>query len=132
MTLRALGSAIILSLAFSGAAQAATCRAAPPADAAEFRGPVLEVVDGDRLCVALGADPANWVLVRLADEEPAKASTTPASRGALMAASFGHDVTCRITGRDADGVIAQCAGDRGSLRRLSQGRAAAKAGLDWR
>lgn len=131
MTLRAFASAIVLSLALGGAAQAAVCGGVPPAEATEFRGPVLDVQDGERLCVALGADPSAWVPVRLV-EGPTKVSTAPASRGALMAVSFGQDVTCTIAGRDEYGVVAECVSDRGSLRRLSQSRQATKAGLTWR
>ena len=131
MTLRAFASAIVLALALGGTAQAAVCGGAPPAGATEFRGPVLHVEDGERLCVALGPDPSAWTPVRLVDA-PTKASTAPASRGALMAVSFGQDVTCRIAGRDEHGVVAECASDRGSLRRLSQTRQAIKAGLAWR
>ncbi|WP_296453189.1 nuclease [Phenylobacterium sp.] len=129
--LRAFTTATLLALALGGTARAATCGGEPPADAAEFRGPVLEVLDGESLCVALGADPSSWVPVRLADA-PMKVSTAPASRGALMAASFGQDVTCRVTGRDQAGLVAQCVGDRGSVGRLSQAADVVKAGLAWR
>jgi hypothetical protein len=131
MTPRALAFATVLTLAFGGAAQAATCGGAPPTGADEFRGPVLEVLDGERLCVALGADPSTWVPVRLADA-PMKVATTPPSRGALMAASFGQDVTCRITGRDEQGVVAACFSDRGSVAQLSQTSKTIKAGYAWR
>lgn len=131
MTRYAFGSAIVLALALGGAAQAATCGGAPPSDTAEFRGPVLEVLDGERLCVALGTDPADWVAVRLADG-PTKVSTATPTRGALMAASFGQDVTCRVVGREVDDVVAECFSDRGSIGRLSQAREIIKAGEAWR
>jgi hypothetical protein len=131
MILRAFTTATLLAFALGGAAQAATCGGAPPAEAVEFRGPVLEVLDGERLCVALGADPSLWVPVRLADA-PMKVSTAPASRGALMAASFGQDVTCRVVGRDDEGLVAQCVSDRGSVGRLSQAPDTIRAGQDWR
>ena len=131
MTLRTLALATVLACAFGGGAHAATCGGAPPADATEFRGPVLEVLDGERLCVALGADPSTWVPVRLADAL-VKVSTAPPSRGALMAASFGQDVTCRITGRDEAGVVAECSTRRGSVARLSQASHLVRAGETWR
>jgi hypothetical protein len=131
MTCRLLGPAIVLALAFAGGAHAAVCGGAPPADATEFRGPVLDVLDGEHLCVALGPDPSAWVPVRIADVLQ-KASTTPPSRGALMAASFGQDVTCRITGRDDDGVVAECSSDRGPIGRLAGGAKAIEAGYAWR
>lgn len=131
MILRTLASAAVLAFALAGAAQAATCGGEPPAGATEFRGPVLEVLDAERICVALGADPSAWTPVRLANG-PEKVSTAPPSRGALMAASFGQDVTCRIIGRDEDGVIAECASEQGSVARLAQQRKFIKAGQTWR
>jgi hypothetical protein len=131
MILRAFASAAVLALAFAGAAHAASCGGEPQAGVTEFRGPVLEVLDGNRICVALGPDPSAWAPVRLADG-PTKASTASPSRGALMAASFGQDVTCRIVGRDEHGVVAECASDRGSLTRLAQQRRVIKAGQTWR
>jgi micrococcal nuclease len=131
MTLRTLAFAALLACAFGGGAQAATCGGAPPADAAEFRGPVLDVLDGERICVALGSDPSTWVPVRLADAT-LKVSTVPASRGALMAASFGQDVTCRIVGQDEAGVVAECRSRQGSVGRLSQARHVVRAGEAWR
>ena len=131
MILRTAIATTVLTLALSGAAQAAVCGGEPPVSATEFRGPVLEVLDGNRICVALGADPSAWTPVRLADGAM-KVSTAPPTRGALMAASFGQDVTCRIVGRDADGVIAECASDRGSIARLAQKSRTIKAGLAWR
>jgi len=136
MTLRSLAPSLVLgatvvSLAFGASAHAATCAGAPPADAVEFRGPVLEVLDGERLCVALAPNPSTWVPVRLADAR-INVSTGPASRGALMAASFGQDVTCRIVGRDQDGVIAECRSDRGSVGRLAQASKTLIAGEAWR
>lgn len=128
---RALGPAIFLALALGGTAQAGVCGGAPPADAEAFRGPVLEVLDGERLCVALGASPSAWVPVRLADL-PIRAATAPPSRGALMAAAFGQDVTCRIVGREEDAVVAECVGARGPVGRLAQTRRIINAGEDWR
>lgn len=131
MSLRPLALAAVFACALGSAARAEICAGAPPADTEQFRGPVLEVLDGERLCVALGPDPSSWVPVRLADTL-LKASTTPPSRGALMAASFGQDVTCRITGRDEYGLLAVCSGDRGSVGQLAQAPGVVKAGLDWR
>jgi len=131
MNLSAFGAAILATFALGGAAQAATCGGEAPADAIEFRGPVLQVLDGERLCVALGADPSAWVPVRLADAA-AKVSTAAPSRGALMAASFGQDVTCRITGRDEQGLVAECASARGSVGRLSRAPKMIQAGFVWR
>lgn len=131
MTPSALEAAILAAVALGGSAQAATCGGVAPTDATEFRGPVLHVIDGERLCVALGPDPSAWVPVRLSDAR-VQVSTTPASRGALMAASFGQDVTCRITGRDETGVAAECATARGSVAERSRTPRMIKAGYAWR
>ncbi|MBI1197811.1 MAG: hypothetical protein GC203_08105 [Phenylobacterium sp.] len=119
------------ALALGGVAEAATCGGEAPADAAEIHGPVLAVLDGQRLCVALGADPASWATVRIADAVT-RVSTAPPSRGALMAASFGQDVTCRIVGREAGAVVAECRTDRGSVGALAGDAATVEAGRAWR
>ena len=120
--------AALLTLAASGVAQADVCRGEAPMAGEEMRGPVLHVLDGQRLCVALSPDPRNWVPVRLADAP----EIAEAGRGALMAASFGQDVTCRIVGREEDGAVAMCRTARGSVgERLSTPRIV-RAGQVWR
>jgi hypothetical protein len=131
MILRVLASAAVLATALCGAAHAADCGGRPAADATEFRGPVLEVLDGEHICVALGADPSAWTPVRLIDG-PTQISTAIPSRGALMAASFGQDVTCRIVARDEEGVVAQCVSDHGSVGALAREPQILKAGQSWR
>lgn len=133
MTLRTLIAASFLATALGGAAQAATvCGGAPPEGVAEIRGPVLEVLDGERICVALGADPSLWAPVRLADGPMKVSDSPPPTRGALMAASFGQDVACRIVGRDAEGLIAECLTQQGSVGQLAQQPWIIKAGQVWR
>lgn len=132
MNLRTCAIAAAFALALSGgAAQAAVCGGAPPEGATSFRGPVLEVLDGERICVALGPDPASWAPVRLADALQTVSTAAP-SRGALMAASFGQDVTCRILGRDAQGVVATCESARGSIGAIAHKARLIKAGQAWR
>lgn len=135
MSVRQTAAAFIVAalgaLALGGVAEAATCNGEAPAGAAEIHGPVLAVLDGQRLCVALAADPASWVAVRVADAMT-RVSTAPPSRGALMAASFGQDVICRIVGREAGAVVAECRTDRGSVGALAGDAAMVEAGRAWR
>ena len=131
MRLSQLACAALLASAVCGTAQAGVCGGEPPADAVEFRGPVLHVLDGERLCVALGADPSMWAPVRLADA-PHMDSAAMDGRGALMAASFGQDVICRIVGRDAEGVVAECRSEAGSVGQLMGEPRLIKAGQSWR
>ncbi|WP_337185726.1 hypothetical protein [Phenylobacterium sp.] len=132
--LKPLAIATLLSLAASGAAQADVCRGQAPSAGLEMRGPVLHVLDGQRLCVALSPDPADWVAVRLADAPPVETveAVGETGRGALMAASFGQDVTCRILGEGEDGAVALCRTNRGPVgEQLSKPRII-RAGQAWR
>jgi hypothetical protein len=123
-----LAIAALFAFGAAGAAQADVCRGAAPADAAEFRGPVLHVLDGERLCVALSPDPRDWVPVRLADAPAA----LDGGRGALMAASFGQDVTCRLLGRDEDEFLAVCRTSHGSVGAALATPRLVRAGQAWR
>ncbi|RAK63359.1 hypothetical protein [Phenylobacterium kunshanense] len=131
MRLPLLIGALLATSALAGGAQAAVCRGEAPAEATMIRGPVLHVLDGETLCVALGADPSMWVPVRLADDL-AKASTAPPARETLMAASFGQDVTCRIVGRDADALLGACEVAAGPVSGLVRKASTVSAGRDWR
>jgi hypothetical protein len=80
------------------------CRGAAPAVGQILKGPILHVVDGERLCVALDADPETWVEVQVLDAPLQKAAvTSPRTRGTLMAAAFAQNATCEIKGV-VDGV----------------------------
>ena len=81
---------------------AVACTAAAPDPGQEISGPVLEVIDGRTLCVALGPTPDQWVRVRLADGAP------DASRAALVAAVFARKLDCMAISPDADGARAVC------------------------
>lgn len=126
--IKPLAIAATIALSAAGAAQAAVCRGEAPVGAAELRGPVLHVLDGERLCVALGPDPAQWVALRLADAPPSR----DGGRGALMAASFGQDVTCRLIGRGEDDVVAVCRTPRGSIGPRLAAPKIVRAGQTWR
>ena len=113
----ALGAALGL-LTSAGAAQARDehpCTGPSPVAGVEIRGPVLHVVDGSALCVALGFEPDSWILLRLADAprpspvlRVSTAGTAPSNpRGALMQAALAKMATCRTVQGD-DGVEAVC------------------------
>ncbi|PZQ55666.1 MAG: hypothetical protein DI570_21860 [Phenylobacterium zucineum] len=131
MRLSLLIGAMTLATALSGAAQAAVCRGEAPAGAETIRGPVLHVLDGDTLCVALGADPSTWVAVRVAGAL-GRASTATPQRETLMAASFGQDVTCRITGQGDGVALGECRTAAGSVADMAQDAAYVSAGRGWR
>ncbi len=114
----ALGAALGL-LAAAGAAEAREghpCTGPSPVAGVEIRGPVLHVVDGSTLCVALGFETDSWILLRLADApRPApiqRVSTaealTPNPRGALMQAALAKMATCRTVHGEHGGVEAVC------------------------
>lgn len=129
--LRHIGCAVALAagLAVAGAAEASVCRGELPADTAEIRGPVLHVPDGERICVALSPDPRDWVELRVADASLAE--DMDRARGALMAASFGQDVTCRFNPA-LNGGVAACRTANGDVAGLVQTPRIIKAGQAWR
>ncbi|MFN3512463.1 MAG: hypothetical protein ACK41C_05430 [Phenylobacterium sp.] len=110
---RLLPISLLAALAGSGmgvgaAAAQPVCRAPAPAVGAVLRGPVLHVPDGETLCLALGAEPAQWVELRLQAPSLHRASAGPSSRGTLMAAAFAKDALCEIVA-SADGApVAAC------------------------
>lgn len=127
-----LGGALAL-IAFAGAAHAETaCQGAAPAVGAEIHGPVLQVLDSERLCVALGATPDQWVELALAPEPLQKTAAHPANRGSLMAVAFARNVTCRIVDMTAGLPVAACELDDQSVRALTREPAAYAAGQAWR
>lgn len=114
----ALGAAIGL-LTSAGAAQARhehPCAGPSPVAGVEIRGPVLHVVDGSTLCVALGFETDSWILLRLADAprpSPIQRTSaaevgTPNPRGALMQAALAKMATCRTVRGEDGGVEALC------------------------
>ena len=120
-------------LALAGAARAeAPCAGPAPGVGAEIHGPVLQVLDSERLCVALGAAPDQWVEVRLAPEPLQKTSAYPANRGSLMAVAFARNITCRIVGAEGGLPVAACRLDDRSVRALTREPAAYVAGQAWR
>ncbi|CAN5512001.1 hypothetical protein BH10PSE5_BH10PSE5_19350 [soil metagenome] len=120
-------------MSFAGAAHAqTTCQGSAPSVGAEIHGPVLQVLDSERLCVALGAAPDQWVEVRLAPEPLQKTSAYPANRGSLMAVAFAQNVTCTIVDTEGGLPVAACKVDDQSVRTLTREPTAYTAGQAWR
>lgn len=126
-----IGSAAILAagLTFAAPAQAAVCRGEAPSGVVELRGPVLHVPDGEHICVALSPDPADWVKLRVVDT--VVADRAGQARGALMAASFGQDVTCRFMQTPA-GLAGACRTGKGDVASRAATPRLIKAGHAWR
>lgn len=123
----------IALLSFAGAAHAErVCQGSAPDVGAEIHGPVLQVLDSERLCVALGATPDQWVEVALAPEPLQKTAAHPASRGSLMAVAFAQTITCRIVDVAGGLPVAACRLDDQSVRALTREPAAYVAGQAWR
>lgn len=105
--------------AFNASAES-ICKGPAPRPGAAIHGPVLQVDDGSSLCIAKGAKPAQWSLVRL--------ENVHATRHALMAASFGRNATCRI-GRNG---LATCDIEGRALLASIAGPQMAQAAPAWR
>lgn len=122
---------ILLAFAGSSAAAQTPC-GAPAAEAgAHLRGPVLHVLDGETLCLALGPTPDQWLQLRLGDPREAAAGTAP-PRGTLMSVAFGRDVNCRILGVAEIGNSATCERDGRTLSARAREPKAIQAGARWR
>ncbi len=104
----------------------AACTASAPPSGQMISGPVLQVIDGQTLCVADGPTPDQWIRVRLADVDKS------ISRGALMAAAFAKDVICTADGRDGSGVIGRCVFNGSSLGELVQSGEIKAQATSWR
>ena len=127
MILKSVLAAAALVLT-AGAAQAQTCGAGPAPAGARVRGPVLHVIDGSKLCVATGAEQAQWsqLLVRGADQGPIKMDGALSS-ALLMSVAFGHDADC-VVGKDG---IADCRIDGQPLSSLLNRPGALEVALTW-
>lgn len=109
------------------------CMGSAPAVGAVIRGPVLHVLDGSRLCVALGTAPDRWAPVQLVEGSgQGVGGAGPRDRGTLMAAAFAQDLTCEVVGVSAGQAIARCALDDRPLSEALAHPEVIKAGLMWR
>lgn len=77
---------------------------------AHFSGPVVHVIDGDSLCVAIGDGPAAWVEVRLADFHAPEiaAAGGAAAKAALSRLAMGREADCTANMRTYDRIAARC------------------------
>lgn len=124
-----LGVALV---ATEAQAKEAVCRGPAPAVGAQLKGPVLQVIDGEHMCVAVDASPSTWVELQVLDPRLVRASTAGNARGRLMAAAFARDAVCVITGANGGRATAACMieGERLGAR-LNQPQIA-KAAQIWR
>ena len=140
-----IGSAIFaagLSLcALAGTARAETvapCTGPHPVAGAQIRGPVLHVIDGDTICIALGYAPDEWIALRLADAPvtspirrvSSREETDP--RAVLMAAAFARMAECRTELDRRGEVVAVCTVDGVPLGRALRDGSVIAAGMSWR
>lgn len=125
------GALALLAVASVAHAQSA-CQGSAPTVGTEIHGPVLQVLDSERLCVALGATPDQWIEVRLAPEPLQKTSAYPANRGSLMAVAFAQNITCKIVDQAGGLPVAACKVEDQSVRALTRQPAAYTAGQAWR
>lgn len=133
MRARVPSIAVLTWLGAVAPAWAGPCQAPAPDVGAELHGPVLHVLDGRRLCIALGATPDRWVEVEVAEAGLTQAtSASPRPRGDLMAAAFGQNVTCKVVGRGTGAPLAACTLNGQSVDKLADRAHAARAGQLWR
>ena len=121
--LRLIG--LLLGLAFAPAALADPCEAIPEDGrlpgyltlGATFTGEVVEVIDGDSLCVAVGPTPPDWVEVRLADFFAPEIATPEGlvARTALEGIAKGRTAQCVAGFATYDRIAAQCRIDGSSI-----------------
>src|SRR3990167_6725226 len=94
----------------AGAAPVEPCTGPNPVAGVQIRGPVLHVIDGDTICVALGYRPDEWIRLRLADAPVTspirRVSSRPEAdpRAVLMAAAFARTAEC-VTELDRRGAV---------------------------
>jgi micrococcal nuclease len=132
-TVRLALAAATLFVLSAGQALAGPCAGRAPEPGQTFRGPVLHVEDGERICVALGATPDSWAPVVLADSALKTVSTSGADpRRTLMASTFARDVDCRVLDVVAGEALAACSLDGRPLGALMREPAAMTASAAWR
>jgi micrococcal nuclease len=123
-----------LAVSAGGAQAANACNAPAPAIGTEIHGPVLHVIDGNHLCVALGETPDRWLEVELPDAGLVRTASSPddSPRGAMMSVAFAQNVTCRIVEHAATGTVAACSLDGQPLGDLARRPQAISTGRTWR
>jgi len=124
---RVLASVTLAAALLGGGSAAATpCRGDAPPVGSTVRGPVLHVLDGQTLCVALSPSPMDWAPLRLADAPPA------GTRSLLMAVTFAQDVDCTVVEGEAAEAVAVCAIRGRRIGDLAKSPQAARRAKAWR
>jgi len=120
--------AFVAAALMAGTAHAQTCGGAQAPAGAAVHGPVLQVLDGQRLCVATGAGRDEWaeLIIRGADQG-AVAIDGALGPALLMSVAFGHDADCVVA---ADG-IADCRVDGQPLSALLSRPGALEVARAW-
>lgn len=130
--LMALGVMLGIALVATEAqARAPACGGPTPAVGDQIKGPVLHVIDGQRLCVAVDASPTTWVELQL-DAGIVRASDGGDAKARLMAAAFARNAVCVITGRSGGRATAACTIEGESLSARLNQPAVTKAAQAWR
>jgi len=116
--IRSLGLAAALLLCGAGQALSDPCKAIPDSGPMptflykghSFSGPVVQVLDGDSLCVAVGKGPQNWVEVRLSDFYAPESHELggPEAKAALSRIALDKVATCVSKNRTYDRIAARC------------------------
>jgi micrococcal nuclease len=130
--------AVVLLVTQAGRAAADPCEAIPEvgpmpaylAFGATFSGPVVDVLDGDSLCVAVGPEHKDWVEVRLADfYAPESGEAAGASaKAALARIALGKSAVCVAGMKTYDRVAARCQVDGRPIGDLMRGAHIAEGG----
>lgn len=122
-------AALILALAaFGGPAMAGVCKGRPPSVGEMVEGPVLHVIDGQTLCVALGPTPDHWTPLLVAPS----LTPLPRDRDRLMAATFSKRLSCRVTAVRGAALLAECTVDGRSLDSVMSDPVTLTEARDWR
>lgn len=134
----AAGLSLCAAAGPAAAAPAEPCSGPRPVAGVQIRGPVLHVIDGETICVALGYAPDEWIRLRLADAPVPSAFRRVSNRdeadpkSVMMAAAFAKMAECR-TELDADRqVVAVCTVDGAPLGRALRDGSVIAAAMDWR
>lgn len=132
----ALGLLFCLTAGFPALAlddvQPSACGAATPAEGVSFSGPVLQVIDGERLCVATGPRPEDWIEVRPLGLRPAAALPATQARALLMSATFSRRLDCVAGQRIGEAVAAVCTVEGAALPAQMQAARARPGWTEWR
>lgn len=136
-----VGLLLLVAPSQASAQEAANpCTGPSPVAGVEIRGPVLHVIDGQTICVALGFETDAWIKLKLADAPVAKAvrktsnagQGEPNPRGALMQATLAKMATCRTIRDGAGQVAALCEVDGKPLGDLLRDPNVVAASYAWR